>query len=310
MHLTEFMEKMYGMRVAHIQPKRRNVFLLRTTDGTQWCVKVVQSTPEHLRHLLQVSEYLQANGFVHCPLVQYDKSGKAYVSWRKKFLFVTNWIPGENPHLSDINDWNKALQTLAVFHQHAVGYPLTLVPTAKIQYHRVLERVESGKQIISHLSHVQKKYERFFDLLDVAEDSVKHPLVQQSIERERLDGSFIHGDYNYPNLVFDTHRQLHLIDFDNTSMQGRMMDLAHLLHRNAAWDGPRMVESISTYDRQRTLGKTEKRYLFTLLHVPYPVLRWYNMARRHGKSGSEGGLSLPSRKQLHQYAEYLNSALL
>jgi CotS family spore coat protein len=310
MNMTEFMERRYGICVAHIQPKRRNVFLLRTTDGDQWCVKVVQTSAEHLRHLLQVSEYLQESGFVHCPIVHRDKSDQAYVLWRKKFLFATNWIPGENPRLSQPSDWNKALQTLAVFHQHAVGYPLTRVPTAKLQYNRVLERLETAKQTISHLSHVQQKSERLFDLLEVAEDSIKHPLVQQALEEERLEGSFVHGDYNYPNLVFDEQRQLHLIDFDNTSMQGRMMDLAHLLHRNGAWNGPRMVEAIRTYDRQRTLRKTDKRYLFTLLHVPYPVLRWYRIARRQGKRRSDSGLPLPSRKELRQYAELLNSALL
>jgi Ser/Thr protein kinase RdoA (MazF antagonist) len=127
----------------------------------------------------------------------------------------------------------------------------------------------------------------------------------EAVKHEASVGAFVHGDYNYPNLIFDRERFIHLIDFENTSHQVRMTDLAHILHRNVAWMGDETLRWIEYYDRTRPLSSGDKHLLFALLHVPYPLVRAIRLHKCRQKIRN----AMPKAKMIDQYVSSLRKII-
>jgi Ser/Thr protein kinase RdoA (MazF antagonist) len=96
-----------------------------------------------------------------------------------------------------------------------------------------------------------------------------------------------------------------MIDFENTSMNVRMQDFSHILHRKFPWKGKETLRWIEYYNQQRLLSMEDLHLLHTLLLVPYPVIRALKLQKRvqHVK------IVLPTSKQIRNYADDLKRLL-
>ncbi|WJH37399.1 phosphotransferase [Paenibacillus sp. CC-CFT747] len=138
-------------------------------------------------------------------------------------------------------------------------------------------------------------------LLREGEELLADPAVERLMATERKAGAFVHGDYNYPNVVLDRSHRLHLIDMENASLNVRVMDLAHILHRNCPWNADGIMTAIAEYDRKRPLGPDERFVLYALLVLPYPLVRAIRMYDwRYPRY-----VALPSYKRQEAFAQAL-----
>jgi thiamine kinase-like enzyme len=145
----------------------------------------------------------------------------------------------------------------------------------------------------------------FISLCDDAIRCLDQPQCIEAIRNETSLLAFVHGDYNYRNLIIDKQGAIHLIDFENTSLQVRMVDLAHVLHRNVAWKGEETLRWIDNYDRVRPLSSEDRHLLFALLLVPYPLVR----AIRQNRNIQSIQNAMPRTKMIEPYIHHLRKLI-
>lgn len=303
-------EQNFPFVVQSFRKVRKGVYRVKTTTSGTLCVKLLDGPTEHVYHVVDILLHLRDRGFAKSPRLFSSRRGEWVFRNHQKYYLVTPWISGRQPNFQRFVEWRDAIQTLAQFHQSAEQFQSPCIPAEKIRYHDIFQKIESAEKILCKLEakpSIDFSLDGLRSILLKAVEQVEHPEILTAIEQEQQMGAFIHGDYNYPNLVFQTTGSLQLIDFDNTSMQNRMIDLAHLLHRSATWDAQRMIEAIKIYQQIRPISNYDRRFLFTLLHIPYPLVRWYFIQKRHV---SHRPAPLLSSQTAVYYSEKLEKELL
>lgn len=121
--------------------------------------------------------------------------------------------------------------------------------------------------------------------------------AQAAIRREIRAKAYVHGDYNYHNIVVDSSGHYNLIDFDKTALQVRMYDLAHIMYRICPWNDDRASRLIEIYDRARPLSRGDIRLLVALLCLPGSLIRSIHWG---------GKLDIPRKEVLRRHTAWLH----
>ncbi|NEW05734.1 phosphotransferase [Paenibacillus sp. SYP-B3998] len=252
--------------------KIRDVYRLVTMKGRMLCSKSYDIPEPEVHFIARVMIHLAETGFPYGPRIISTKTQALWATRKEKPYMITNWVWGRSPDFKERSEWKKAIRTLAKFHRHAEGITLDDIPAGRDRYATLQNTIEHYRINISEHQGIGD-ISTFISLCDQAIHYLNQPKSIEAINYEASVRAFVHGDYNYPNLVMDRKDSIHLIDFENTSLQARMADLAHVLHRNCSWNGEEMVRWVEYYDRKRPLSSEDRHLLFALLHVPYPLVR-------------------------------------
>lgn len=301
--LANHIEAAYPLEIRNIA-KIRDVYRLQSAEGLALCVKSYPIPEPEVRFIAEVMIHLAEAGFRYGPRIIKTRNQALWAIRREKAYMITNWVRGRSPDLSVRAEWQKAIRTLAEFHHHAELPNIADVPSARNRVEQLPEMVsEYRSQLLAYPSMKNRS-----DCVSLCDEAIRHLGDQESIEAVKHEASvraIVHGDYNYPNLVMDRKRAVHLIDFENTSLKARMTDLAHILHRNVAWKCDDTLRWIEYYDRYRPLGSGDRHLLYALLHVPYPVVR----AIRLRKDVQKIRNALPPPKTIDQYISSLSKII-
>ncbi|NGQ96153.1 phosphotransferase [Brevibacillus sp. SYP-B805] len=297
------LEAAYQLEVSKMTSVR-DIYYLKTKDRRFLCVKGYDIPEAEMRFIARVLEHLTEAGYRCSPRMVPTRTRARWITYDNKYYMLTNWIQGKSPDFTDRQAFRQAIRTLAEFHRYATGMPLQEAPARRTRYAMLPASIASYRSTLSRY-RMAGDMKPFTALCETAVHLIKHPASEKALDHERNVGAFAHGDYNYPNLVVDGKGVFHLIDFENTSLHARMTDLAHLLHRNATWDGPQTVRWIEEYDRIRPLTSEERHLLFALLHVPYPLVR----AIRMKKSARAVKRLMPERRTVEHYVRTLRTTL-
>jgi CotS family spore coat protein len=293
-------EQEYGIKILK-QLKVRDVYKLITQNHGILCLKSYNIPEMEIRFIVQVLTHLVASDFRYGPKILSTLSQSPWITRNEVHYMLTNWVVGQNPDFDKRIHFKKALRILAKFHSVAQGLPNQHIPEARIRYNKLWERFTSYRNILGQNS----KMEPFISNCNEALEQLNRTTVVKAIDQEQAAFAFVHGDFNYPNLILDRSRSIHLIDFDNTSLNVRMQDFSHILHRNFPWRGKEILCWIEYYNRKRSLSKEDLHLLHTLLLIPYPVIRAFQLQKRlqHAK------IVLPTSKQVRNYMNELKRML-
>jgi Ser/Thr protein kinase RdoA (MazF antagonist) len=301
--LADHIETAYPLAIRNMT-KVRDVYRLLTMRGRVLCIKSYPIPEPEVRFIAQVLIHLAETGFRYSPRIIPTREQALWTMRKGKAFMVTNWVRGRAPNLGDRAVWEKAIQTLAEFHRHAERSSIHDVPPGRNRFAHL-------PNIIANYRTNLLEYQSAGNMsacVSLCDDAIRYlggPESLEAVKHEESVRAFVHGDYNYPNLIFDRQRFIHLIDFENTSHQVRMTDLAHILHRNVAWNGEETLRWIEHYDRTRPLSSGDRHLLFALLHVPYPLIR---LIRMH-KSSQKIRNAVPEAKMIDQYVSSLRKII-
>ncbi|OXL86850.1 sporulation protein [Paenibacillus sp. SSG-1] len=301
MFVTDFrtgIEETYGMRIREIR-RVKDVFRIRTRLGT-YCLKGYDVQVEEVFYIARVFACLDERGFTRSPKVYPTTALSPVMIHQGSVYMLTNWVHGRQPDFGSAADLRKGLRSLARFHAAAEGFPAGEAPASRIRYFDLEKDVSDYKDLLGC-------YENTRHLVPPCEEAIsrlREPAVLAAITAEQQASAFIHGDYNYPNLIKDKRGKLHLIDFENSSLHVRMKDLAHILHRNFTWNAGGMLRAVEYYQRHRQLSAPDLSLLHALLSAPYPVVRSIKI----------GGIQsaarvIPSTDRFLQYQKELGALL-
>ncbi|MEW9702263.1 phosphotransferase [Paenibacillus sp. SI8] len=303
MSIIKDIEEAYPVTLSK-RTKIRDVYRLLTDEGRLLCSKSFDIPEPEVDFIARVMTHLAETGFPYGPRIVMSKTQAQWMKRKEKPYMVTNWVQGRSPDFNDRPEWKKTIRTLAAFHRHAEGIVLQDVPAGRDRYAYLQSLIEGYRLTLSEQQELGE-LGAFTALCDEAIQYLNQPKSVEAMNREASLGAFAHGDFNYPNLVLDRKGSIHLIDFENTSLQARMTDLSHILHRNYSWNGEEMVRWIDYYDRKRPLSSEDRHLLFALLHVPYPIVRAIRLNKKRGTLIE----ALPDTKSIDKYVKALSSML-
>jgi CotS family spore coat protein len=298
MSIEKKVEQIYGIKIKSSK-KVKDVYMIRTTNA-DFCLKSYIFPEEEVRFITRILSCMDEHGFSRGQKVFPTVEQSAYMIHDGISYTLTNWVDGQRPNFSRRMDFKKGIRTLAKFHSIAAGFPAAEAPVGRIRYSGLEHEFSEYRTLLSRYKHTG----HLTLLCEEALGHLQQPKVLEAIDSEKMASSFVHGDYNYPNLVKDKRRKLHLIDFDNSSLHTRMKDLSHILHRNFVWNGTEMLRWIDYYQRYRQLSSSDIALLHALLSTPYHVVRNIRI----------GGIRLakrviPTVSQMHKFQRELKALL-
>jgi Ser/Thr protein kinase RdoA (MazF antagonist) len=282
--LADHIETTFPLTIRNMT-KVRDVYRLLTTRGRVLCIKSYPIPETEVRFIAQVMIQLAETGFRYSPRIVPTSDQALWTMRKDKAFMITNWVRGRAPNFGDRSEWKKAIRTLAEFHRHAERTAIHDVPPGRNRFAQLPNVIADYRTNLIEYQSV----ENMSACVSLCDDAIR----------------YVHGDYNYPNLIFDRQRFIHLIDFENTSHQVRMSDLAHILHRNVAWMGDETLRWIEYYDRTRPLSSGDRHLLFALLHVPYPLVRAIRLHKCRQKIRN----AIPKAKMIDQYVSSLRKII-
>lgn len=100
---------------------------------------------------------------------------------------------------------------------------------------------------------------------------------KELVKTERKENTFIHGDYNYSNLVFSPEGKVYLLDFDGSHYCVRIIDLLFLCHLHMGKNAEMLLEILKSYHQVRPLSLIEFEVVKSLLFVPGKIYRDINI---------------------------------
>lgn len=260
-------EQTYGIKIREML-KIQDVYKIRSKNRI-YCLKRYDFPEDEVRFITRILSRMDEHGFTRGQKVYPTVEQSDYMSYRGVSYTLTNWVDGKRPNFSRMIDLKKGIRTLAKFHSIAEGFPRIEAPAARIRYLGLNHKVTEYKERLS----LYKVTGHLTSLCEEVLDHLRQPKIVEAIESEQKASAFVHGDYNYPNLIKDKKQNIHLIDFDNCSLHIRMEDLSHILHRNFVWNGTGMLRWIDYYQRYRQLSPSDLNLLHALLTAPYHVVR-------------------------------------
>jgi CotS family spore coat protein len=298
--LRSEIELAYGINILRLI-KVRDVYRIVTKNDGVLCLKSYEIPESEMHFIARVFTHLIGSGFKYSPKILLTLNQASWITRNGVHYMLTNWVMGEQPDFSKRNHYKKAVRLLAKFHSVAQGIPGPDIPEGRIRYNKIPELIASYRKTLSENANMG----HHIGLCDEALEHLTHPTVLQAIEKEQSVFAIVHGDYNFPNLVRDKSRSTHMIDFENTSLNVRMQDFSHILHRNFPWQSKETLQWIDYYNRKRPLSKEDLHLLHALLLVPYPVIR----ALRLKKKIHTNSIILPTLKQIRRYRKGLKQLL-
>lgn len=267
MSIRSRVEQMYGIKIRETR-RVQDVYRIRTTDAV-YCLKSYVFPEEEVRFIARIFSCMNEHGYTRGQKAYPTVEQSDYMTHDGISYTLTNWVDGHRPVFTREIDFKNGIRTLAKFHSIAEGFPTAEAPAARIRYSILNSEVLEYKNLLG-------QYKSTAHLTALCEEVLHHlhqPKVLEAIETEQEASAFVHGDYNYPNLIKDKRQKLHLIDFENSSLHARMKDLSHILHRNYIWNGSKMLRWIDYYQRYRQLSSSDLHLLHALLSAPYHVVR-------------------------------------
>ncbi|WP_221469013.1 phosphotransferase [Cohnella nanjingensis] len=274
-----------------------------TSDGRALCCKTYNFPDSEVDFIADILIQLVESGFPYGPRIVATRDRRLWAKRNDKPVMVTNWIKGRSPNFETPSEWKQAIRTLASFHRYAQFPILREVPAGRERYTTLTSVIADYRTTLQHVQDIP--VHAFIFLCDEATRYLGEPKSMEAVKCEAAVRAWVHGDYNYPNLILDRKGFMRLIDFENTSLQARMTDLAHILHRNAAWDCDELLRWIDYYDRFRPLSAEDRFLLYALLHVPYPLVR----AIRSKISRDKWISTMPPGRKIDQYISGLRKII-
>lgn len=280
-----FLERAYGCRVYGWK-SFRNVWMVRTNRG-YWVVKSYKDR-ELAELVTHLSERLRENGFFNT--VQFVKglNGKAVHPYQSRNLTVMKAINGKECHYASLPEMQRAVTTLARFHQAARGFPVELermdgTPPLLDKWEHRLHQFE---QIVSTVkgNGPKSRLEQLIVQMGPAIVNEGKQLLQQihllPLEREMhrfvVEGTLAHRDVASHNFLITDTQACYLIDLDTVQPDMQLVDLIQFAGRMLVMQGynpDAFSAMIQAYCRIKPLSNTQVHIIHTMLRFHDNVMR-------------------------------------
>lgn len=288
----------WELRVERIEAVR-DAYRVITPRG-QFCLKRASGDGIRLTVIAEALDYLTRRGFHQVTPFFPTREGKAFCQHGEACYYLTEWLPGERPDLSNPALAVPACECLAGFHRAAEGFSgrgvirdhLGTWPERLGERLLELRALQADRALELYPDAFTKAFldsvERWLGLGEWSMELLSAAGYAEEVAAFRERRGLCHGDPAERNLIW-WQGQPFLIDFDTLLVDLPVLDLARLVRRvdqDHEWDLDLAARMLAGYASVRPLNDREKALLVALLAFPEKywraVHRYYR--NREGKS--------------------------
>ena len=279
--IDDILVKIYGLHPISIikhSHKKGNIFIV-TTDNKTYILKVY-SRPVNHDFQIAILNQLTKNGFTQFPRVIFTKNGQSSVEMGSLRYVLYEWIDGTIPSFHRIRQLKMAASFLASFHAVAEGLDEDVINKSTrndFLYPATFGEVRVGpfrnKVILNRLNEWVNHFGTdplriALERMEYAENMFSTDNYKELLQTEKEKNTFIHGDYNYSNLIYSPKGKVYLIDFDASSVYMRICDLLFLCHLHMGKEAEYLIDILKSYHQIRPLSRLEFEIIKAELFVP------------------------------------------
>ncbi|MBE6048389.1 MAG: CotS family spore coat protein [Clostridium sp.] len=270
------------IKVNDITPLRK-VFLLKTDDGN----KILKRVDYQEDRLKFINNTINEIGKDFKNIIRFSefKNGKTYLFWKGSYYIVMDLIQGREASFTNPLELNMCAKTLAQMHlaSRKVIDKNNLINKIDVSFGDKLFKALKELEVIETL--IEKfKFKNSFDNIIYENINnyieqiryVKKALKESSYDEYRSEFKNVvicHNDLAEHNFIYSKN-EMYLIDFDYSSVDLRIMDIADIILKgikNAAFDIDKSIDLIETYDSIYAIEEEEYKLIYILLAFPRDI---------------------------------------
>lgn len=292
----------YDFKVLNIY-RVRSVYKIETSSGNV-CLKRMKHGRKKVENGANLVEGLLKNNFTNIAKYYKTKEDKLLVERKKYIFYATEWINGEECHMSDLNEAYECVKLLADFHsavrnidRHSLRIKSNLKNWPEIfskslfdfeRYKRIIENKKIKNQFdIEYLNYIDDFYARGMLSIQLLNKSQYYNLSRQAAKERTL----CHDSYYYQNII-KKEGTYYLIDLDSIIFDLQINDLGKLIRRlmfkkEYGWDFEKAKLLINAYNSVLRLSGNELEVMLALIIFPHKFWKLGNKRYTKHKNWSE-----------------------
>ncbi|SFU77067.1 spore coat protein, CotS family [Clostridium sp. DSM 8431] len=272
-----------GIKVNDITPLRK-VFLLNTDEGNK-ILKRVDYGENRLKFVNNIVDEIRKEDKNVMSFYKFP-DGKTYKLWKGSYYVIMDLIDGREASFTNPIEVNMCAESLANMHMASKK----VVKNSNLENKLDISFSEKVKNSLYELKEIKKliglyKFrnefdEIFYKNIDTYIEEVNN--VNEEIKnikyeeyRDSLKNVVIcHNDLAQHNFIYNNNN-MYLIDFDYSSVDLRVMDIADIILKgikNAAFDVYKSIELVKSYDKVYKIDDYEYKLIYILLSYPRDIL--------------------------------------
>ncbi len=274
------------------------------------CIKKANYGIERLMFIYEVKEYLVKNGFSFVDRFLKTPEGNPYTIYNNEIFVLTDWIDGRECDFDSITDVKTAVEILAKFHHHALGFIASDGTKIRSELGRLPITLRKRSEELLKLKKIAKKGKDRFDYLYMENvdffiekslnslKAIDSPVYERLIQKAQKNGELCHRDYSYHNLIFSKESRIHIVNFDYCCHEIKVYDIVSFLRKimsECNWNVEVAMSVINWYDTINKLDQDEIDIIVGLMEYPQKFWRianrYYNSRRTRPERGFYNKLS-------------------
>lgn len=284
--------------------RTRGGFVCVTDDG----LKLLKAYPYGGNHLIyekSLKEAIQEGGYKNVDALMLTSDHQLWADDGFGGHFVMRqWYGGRECDVRDKTQLLRAVSDMAALHR-AAGHIHIDCEWLKKYKPKSAGRLFSrrSREMKTIMNYVQsKKIKNEFEVLYMNYYSIFYTqalrtgvlyeakAADEIFEQAVGDGSFIHGDYSYHNVLFNG-KETATVNFERSVPGTLMQDLYQMMRKvleKHHWDLALGSAMLTAYEKERTISRREKEYLYLLLSYPekfWKIANHYYNSRKSWMSG-------------------------
>ena len=310
---------LWGEELVRLE-KRRDAYLVITRTG-KCCLKAVHEKKEKVLFMIEVMNYLKANGFERMAMCLPALDKSMVREYQGTHYIVQEWLDGIDPDYRNVEQMVKAAETLALCHRSGIGF--TPGKGSKVKnnlgkwprkleenYQDLLRYIDMANSNISPTVFEKRLISISPWLEERARKSIwklKNSCYLQFVREATERGCLVHGDPATRNFIIEDG-QVILIDFDSAAIEINVVDLWKLFRRflrRNRWQLDKMESLLSAYNKYYVLDKNQLKVLEAL--IEFPERAWRITREYYDKQNSdwwnEGSLTKKIEELCGQWRE-------
>lgn len=271
-----------GIKVNDIAPLRK-VFLLKTDEGN----KILKKVDYGKDRLEFINNTINEIGDNFKNIIRFSKftDGNTYKLWNGSYYVVMDLIQGREAAFTNPIELKMCAEALAKMHlvSKEVINNNNLQSKIDISFEKklikALEKLQGIKTLIETFKFKNEFDTIFYDNINNCIEEVKTVIkeLKESSYNEYRDKFknvvICHNDLAQHNFIY-SNKEMYLIDFDYSSVDLRVMDIADIILKgikNAAFDIDKSIKLIEAYDNVYKIDEEEYKLIYILLSFPRDI---------------------------------------
>lgn len=275
--------------------KIRGATLCDTSQGT-FLLKEMSFPEKRIPALHGLYQHIEEQGHKNVDVIIKNKENELFTEaeWGSKYL-LKRWFHGKECDTNREQDILDGVQNLALLHR-IMKMPCEGESIREdlreefLRHNREMKKVRTFIRSKVSKGDFELVYLKYFDMMfewaEVSTEKLEHSGYENLLAESRKNGSIVHGDYNYHNILI-TSKGIATTNFERFHQGVQLSDFYYFLRKTMEknqWNVELGHKMLECYNRILPLTETDLSYLAVCIAYPEKFWKSANSYYRSRKS--------------------------